>query len=81
MFRPQRRARGDGTDPAVLLPSSTPHPALILLLHCTMQVKAAAQGQKVMALLDSHHSADHVEEEMDLYCPLVGVGSVGGKVS
>ncbi|KAG1656016.1 hypothetical protein FOA52_005644 [Chlamydomonas sp. UWO 241] len=39
------------------------------------QVKAMAAGQKVMVLLDSHHSEAHVTDEMAVYCPLVSVGS------
>uniref|UniRef100_A0A7R9VRG8 Rhamnosyl O-methyltransferase n=1 Tax=Chlamydomonas euryale TaxID=1486919 RepID=A0A7R9VRG8_9CHLO len=39
------------------------------------QVKGMAAGQKVMVLLDSHHTATHVLEEMNLYCPMVSVGS------
>jgi cephalosporin hydroxylase len=40
------------------------------------QVKAAAAGKdKVLVTLDSGHDATHVSKEMELYCPLVSVGS------
>ncbi|GAX73538.1 hypothetical protein CEUSTIGMA_g989.t1 [Chlamydomonas eustigma] len=38
------------------------------------KVKNEAKGQKVMVLLDSHHTEYHVIEEMEAYCPLVSVG-------
>jgi len=39
------------------------------------QVKAAAKGKRVMVVLDSNHTHDHVFCELDLYAPLVSVGS------
>lgn len=40
------------------------------------QVKAIAAGhQKVMVLLDSNHTHDHVLRELELYSPFVSVGS------
>jgi cephalosporin hydroxylase len=34
-----------------------------------------SSGDKVMALLDSNHTFDHVRKELELYAPLVSVGS------
>jgi cephalosporin hydroxylase len=40
------------------------------------QVFAAAKGkQKIMVSLDSNHTHDHVIKELELYAPLVSVGS------
>ena len=38
------------------------------------KVKERAKGQKVMVLLDSHHSELHVFAELEYYCPMVSVG-------
>jgi cephalosporin hydroxylase len=35
----------------------------------------ATQSQKVMVILDSNHTHDHVLGELNLYAPLVSVGS------
>lgn len=39
------------------------------------QVKAAAEGKKVIVVLDSNHTHDHVLAELEAYAPLVAVGS------
>ena len=39
------------------------------------QVQALAAGKKVILVLDSNHTHDHVLEELRLYAPLVAVGS------
>lgn len=39
------------------------------------QVHALAQGKKVIVVLDSNHTHEHVLEELRLYAPLVAVGS------
>lgn len=39
------------------------------------QVRAAAVGKKVIVVLDSSHTHDHVLEELRLYAPLVSVDS------
>lgn len=39
------------------------------------QVAALAAGKKVIVVLDSNHTHDHVLEELRLYAPLVTVGS------
>lgn len=39
------------------------------------QVRSAARGKKVIVVLDSNHTHDHVLEELRLYAPLVSVGS------
>ena len=39
------------------------------------QVQALAAGKKVILVLDSNHTHDHVLEELRLYAPLVVVGS------
>ncbi len=39
------------------------------------QVHAMAQGKKVIVVLDSNHTHEHVLEELRLYAPLVAVGS------
>jgi cephalosporin hydroxylase len=40
------------------------------------QVRKLAEGRKrIMVLLDSNHTHDHVREELKLYSPFVGVGS------
>jgi cephalosporin hydroxylase len=39
------------------------------------QVQAAAKGKKVILVLDSNHTHDHVLEELRLYAPLVSVDS------
>jgi cephalosporin hydroxylase len=39
------------------------------------QVKALAQGKKVLVVLDSLHRKEHVLKEMELYGPLVTPGS------
>ncbi|BBP78578.1 cephalosporin hydroxylase [Pseudomonas gingeri NCPPB 3146 = LMG 5327] len=44
-------------------------------LSTVEQVRAAAEGKKVILVLDSNHTHDHVLEELRLYAPLVSVGS------
>ncbi len=39
------------------------------------QVRALAEGKKVILVLDSNHTHEHVLEELRLYAPLVSVGS------
>lgn len=39
------------------------------------QVRAAAAGKKVIVVLDSNHTHEHVLEELRLYAPLVSQGS------
>ena len=39
------------------------------------QVQAAAAGKKVIVVLDSNHTHEHVLQELRLYAPLVSVGS------
>ncbi|WP_166364056.1 cephalosporin hydroxylase family protein [Pseudomonas akapageensis] len=39
------------------------------------QVRAVAAGKKVILVLDSNHTHEHVLEELRLYAPLVSVGS------
>ncbi|MGE7991321.1 cephalosporin hydroxylase family protein [Pseudomonas sp. NPDC089554] len=39
------------------------------------QVKAIAEGKKVILVLDSNHTHEHVLKELELYAPLVAVGS------
>ena len=39
------------------------------------QVRAAATGKRVLVVLDSNHTHDHVRAELELYAPLVSVGS------
>ncbi len=39
------------------------------------QVQALAAGKKIILVLDSNHTHDHVLEELRLYAPLVAVGS------
>ncbi|MHC8304972.1 cephalosporin hydroxylase family protein [Pseudomonas sp. PB3P13] len=39
------------------------------------QVRAAAAGKKVILVLDSNHTHEHVLQELRLYAPLVSVGS------
>ena len=54
-----RVVKGSSTDPAVV-----------------DQVKAiAARHQRVMVVLDSHHSHDHVSAELEAYAPLVTAGN------
>lgn len=59
MFRKITMLEGSSTDPNIV-----------------ETVKGIAKGHKaVMVLLDSCHTADHVLREMELYGPLVSVGS------
>jgi cephalosporin hydroxylase len=44
-------------------------------LSVVEQVRAAAVGKKVILVLDSNHTHDHVLEELRLYAPLVSVDS------
>ena len=39
------------------------------------QVHAMAAGKRVLVVLDSNHTHDHVLAELDIYAPLVSVGS------
>ena len=39
------------------------------------EVRRRAEGQRVLVLLDSLHTAEHVAKELDAYTPLVPVGS------
>ncbi|MDD0967597.1 MULTISPECIES: cephalosporin hydroxylase family protein [Pseudomonas] len=39
------------------------------------QVRERVQGKKVLVVLDSNHTHEHVLEELRLYAPLVSVGS------
>lgn len=39
------------------------------------QVRALAEGKKVILVLDSNHTHEHVLEELRLYAPLVSLGS------
>ncbi|WP_397449103.1 cephalosporin hydroxylase family protein [Pseudomonas sp. NA-150] len=39
------------------------------------QVRAIAEGKKVILVLDSNHTHEHVLEELRLYGPLVSIGS------
>jgi len=39
------------------------------------QVQAAAAGKRVLVILDSNHTHDHVLAELEAYAPLVAVGS------
>jgi cephalosporin hydroxylase len=39
------------------------------------QVRALAEGKKVILVLDSNHTHEHVLKELELYAPLVAVGS------
>jgi cephalosporin hydroxylase len=39
------------------------------------QVRAAAQGRRVLVLLDSNHTHEHVLAELEAYAPLVSEGS------
>lgn len=41
----------------------------------TAQAASAAQGKRVLVVLDSNHTHDHVCEELRLYAPLVSPGS------
>ncbi|NWA00902.1 cephalosporin hydroxylase family protein [Pseudomonas gingeri] len=44
-------------------------------LSTVEQVRKAAEGKRVILVLDSNHTHDHVLEELRLYAPLVSVGS------
>jgi cephalosporin hydroxylase len=44
-------------------------------LSIVEQVRAIAEGKKVILVLDSNHTHAHVLEELRLYAPLVSVGS------
>ncbi len=52
-----------------MIEGSSTDPAII------EQIKQKAKGKKVMVMLDSLHTHDHVLDEMRLYAPLVSVGS------
>jgi cephalosporin hydroxylase len=39
------------------------------------EVRSIAQGKRVLVVLDSNHTHDHVLAELDAYAPLVSVGS------
>ena len=39
------------------------------------RIRSRVQGRKVVVILDSDHSCDHVLKEMEIYAPLVSVGS------
>ena len=41
----------------------------------TEKVRRLAEGKKVLVCLDSNHTHEHVLRELDLYAPLVSVGS------
>lgn len=44
-------------------------------LEVVEQVRALAEGKKVILVLDSNHTHEHVLEELRLYAPLVSLGS------
>nr|WP_319527574.1 cephalosporin hydroxylase family protein [Pseudomonas laurentiana] len=44
-------------------------------LDVVEQVRALAEGKKVILVLDSNHTHEHVLEELRLYAPLVSLGS------
>lgn len=52
-----------------LMQGSSTDPALVAQVH------AMAAGKKVLVVLDSNHTHDHVLAELQAYAPLVSVGS------
>ena len=52
-----------------LLQGSSTDPAIV------QQVSARAAGKRVLVVLDSNHTHDHVLAELEAYAPLVSVGS------
>jgi cephalosporin hydroxylase len=52
-----------------LLQGSSTDPAIVAQVH------AMSAGKKVLVVLDSNHTHDHVLAEMQAYAPLVSVGS------
>jgi cephalosporin hydroxylase len=52
-----------------LLQGSSTDPAIV------QQVSARAAGKRVLVVLDSNHTLDHVLAELEAYAPLVSVGS------
>lgn len=52
-----------------LLQGSSTDPAIV------EQVRAQAAGKRVLVVLDSNHTHDHVLAELEAYAPLVSIGS------
>ena len=52
-----------------LLQGSSTDPAIVAQVH------AMAAGKKVLVVLDSNHTHDHVLAELEVYAPLTGTGS------
>ena len=65
----RRNLQAAGIKGVVMIDGSSSTPAVL------EAVRTACRGKRVMVVLDSDHSADHVEKELHLLCDLVSPGS------
>lgn len=72
-IRPHNRAALESHElyPLItLIEGSSTDPAVVELVRATM-----GTPERVVILLDANHTKDHVLQELEAYCPLVGSGS------